>query len=155
MYRVHREEGDTYPQTRDSVDCSPRTSSENTPQTLAPDSLVAARTRSLPPKIYHNDRDGILFINNNSFIGLTFWPLVFVLSLLSVRGCHADANRTRSDNGYYDDSGPNWAPKVSQLTSGSLPSETKFRALHPSDPIHEKAPVALLRRTALITPATS
>lgn len=42
-----------------------------------------------------------------------------------------------------------------KLTSGSLPSDTKFRALHPSEPIHEKAPVALLRRTALITPATS
>lgn len=41
------------------------------------------------------------------------------------------------------------------LTSGSLPSDTKLRALQPSEPIQEKAPVALLRRTARITSRTS
>lgn len=41
------------------------------------------------------------------------------------------------------------------FTSGSLPSETRLRALQPSDPIHEKVPVALLRRTARITSRTS
>jgi hypothetical protein len=40
-------------------------------------------------------------------------------------------------------------------TSASFPSDTRLRALQPSDPIHEKAPVALFRRTARMTPATS
>lgn len=40
-------------------------------------------------------------------------------------------------------------------TSASFPSDTSDRALHPSDPIHEKLPVALFLRTARITPATS
>lgn len=40
-------------------------------------------------------------------------------------------------------------------TSGSFPSETRFRALQPSDPIHENVPVALFRRTARITSRTS
>lgn len=43
----------------------------------------------------------------------------------------------------------------SSFTSGSLPSDTRLRALQPSDPIHEKVPVALLRRTARITSRTS
>lgn len=41
------------------------------------------------------------------------------------------------------------------LTSGSLPSDTRFLADHPSEPIHENIPVALLRRTARITSRTS
>lgn len=36
-----------------------------------------------------------------------------------------------------------------------MPSETKFLALHPSEPIQENTPVALLRRTARITSRTS
>lgn len=40
-------------------------------------------------------------------------------------------------------------------TSGSFPSETRDLALQPSEPIHEKLPVALHRRTARMTPATS
>lgn len=44
---------------------------------------------------------------------------------------------------------------IQYLTSGSLPSDTRLRALQPSEPIHEKAPVALLRRTARITSRTS
>lgn len=41
------------------------------------------------------------------------------------------------------------------ITSGSFPSDTRLRALHPSDPIHENVPVALFLLTARITPATS
>lgn len=41
------------------------------------------------------------------------------------------------------------------ITSGSFPSDTRSRALQPSEPIHEKMPVALFRRTARITSRTS
>lgn len=44
---------------------------------------------------------------------------------------------------------------VVYFTSGSFPSDTKLRALHPSEPIHENCPVALFRRTARITSRTS
>lgn len=47
-----------------------------------------------------------------------------------------------------------WTDKVPS-TSGSLPLLTNPLALQPSLPIQEKAPVALHRLTALITPATS
>lgn len=45
--------------------------------------------------------------------------------------------------------------EISRFTSGSFPSDTKFLALHPSEPIHENIPVALFRRTARITSRTS
>lgn len=48
-----------------------------------------------------------------------------------------------------------YADIIKLFTSGSFPSETKFRALQPSEPIHEKLPVALFRRTARITSRTS
>jgi len=47
-----------------------------------------------------------------------------------------------------------WTDRVPS-TSGSLPSLTNPLALQPSLPIQEKAPVALQRLTALMTPATS
>jgi len=47
-----------------------------------------------------------------------------------------------------------WTDRVPS-TSGSLPLLTNPLALQPSLPIHEKAPVALHRLTALMTPATS
>lgn len=47
-----------------------------------------------------------------------------------------------------------WTDRVPS-TSGSLPLLTNPLALQPSLPIQEKAPVALHRLTALMTPATS
>ncbi|KAF7281191.1 hypothetical protein GWI33_005037 [Rhynchophorus ferrugineus] len=47
-----------------------------------------------------------------------------------------------------------WTDNVPS-TSASFPSETRERALQPSEPIQENQPVALQRRTAFISSATS